>query len=104
MNSTQPQVSLDNINMEIFSIISDLAWKSLEDDPAYQEDLANFNTAMGVMTKTGKFSRETVSAVENAPWSIATPYGTAMFLLGLRLGRDPMSLLTLNLEEGGDTL
>jgi hypothetical protein len=38
---------------------------------------------------------EQLYVLENAPWAIADPYGYDMFLMGLRLGRDPLAVLTL---------
>jgi hypothetical protein len=97
MANAREAITLDNINMDVFVILSDLAWKSLEDNPEYTEDVANFNEA--IVTVRDRIKDDALRTLENAPWAVATPFGTAMFLLGLQIGRDPMSLLTLGGER-----
>jgi len=93
LNSTQPAIDIDNINFDILTLISDLVQEVTERDPEYAQDLAEFNEAIKAAREV--LSREQLSVLENAPWRFSTPFGNAMFLEGLRIGRDPLAILTL---------
>ena len=93
LNSAQPTITLDNISLEVLLLISDLVQEVTERDPEYAQDLAAFNEAIKAAREV--LSREQLSVLENAPWCFSSPYGNAMFMEGVRIGRDPLSVLTL---------
>jgi hypothetical protein len=97
MANAREAISLDNINMEIFTVISDLVRESLAKDPEHKEYLASFYEVIG--SAQVALSRDQLAMLEDAPFRLSESFGTAMFLLGLQIGRDPMSLLTLGGER-----
>jgi hypothetical protein len=91
-DNTRPTLTLDTINPQIMSIISDLVLEAVERDDEHALWLAEFNEAIKAVKG---LTREQLSTLENAPWSVAMPYGFDMFLMGLKIGRDPETILTL---------
>lgn len=93
LNNTPADVNMDTTNTQIMTIISGIVLEGVERDDEHKEWMASFNEAL--TAAKGHISREQLHTLENAPWFVAMPYGYDMFLMGLRIGRDPMSILTL---------
>lgn len=98
LNNTQPDITRSTVNGQIMTIISDTVMGRVEREDETAQCLAEFNAVIAAVK--GHISTEQLRTLENAPWFIALPYGFDMFLEGLRIGRDPMALLTLG--EGND--
>ncbi len=95
LNSAQPtpEVTLYNLNAGIMQIVSDFVMEKVETDEDHVQWLVEFNEAIKAVA--GQMNREQLRTLENAPWFLAMPYGYDMFLMGLAIGRDPLSVLTL---------
>jgi hypothetical protein len=81
------------LNEDIMRVISTLVWEAIEDNPRYRESMDPFNAALSRLSKAGLITE--MHALENTPFVVADVVGRMMFELGLKIGRDPMTVLTL---------
>lgn len=89
----QPNITLENLNANVLQIVSDLVMEAVTKEDEHEQWLAEFNEV--ILAIREHLTAEQLYVLENAPWAIADPFGYDMFLMGVRIGRDPLSVLTL---------
>jgi hypothetical protein len=92
-NTTQPTIDLNTVNIDLLNLISDIVMEDMEENTKYVQALVEFNAAIQAVPKL--LDVEMLRALEDAPWFLAIPFGHAMFLKGVEIGRDPLTILTL---------
>jgi hypothetical protein len=81
------------LNPNIVQVISDLVWEAIEHDPEYRGAMDPFFAAIQNINK--KIATSDLRAIESCPFAVAYVVGRAMLEMGLKIGRNPETLLTL---------
>jgi hypothetical protein len=81
------------INKAIFEVIYDLCWELVEVDPEFKKVKERHVHVVNAIYKS--LGSNVGTTVENTPVEYARLIGTAMFKMGLEIGRNPESVLTL---------
>jgi hypothetical protein len=88
-----PSLPALELNPDVLQLLYELVWEEVEDSAEYKEVYAARYVAIDKVYAECGF--EVGTAMENAPIEAARLFGIAMLKLGLQVGRNPETLLTL---------